>query len=259
LWSGSCKQKNCSQLTRFRGNDCPMTAIVWQYIPGGFVIGADGRRRESGSGLIETENAQKIYPIKMGDIRLAYAWSGTTIFHRTDGVVCDLKTVTDCILQSINSARVTTFSDFIQLFNTGLHAMLLAYIGGAVRTFEKSEIARLLLIGYFKDEPYAVHIIVRHDGNIVLKPKIKCWSPSVHFDVFSGSKRVYEELIHKIVKEPSSLGEASELVQDYILVCMKYQDVDADCANIGGHIHIGQLTPERFSWLNPPVPELRAY
>ncbi|MGA8221668.1 MAG: hypothetical protein WB780_08435 [Candidatus Acidiferrales bacterium] len=232
-----------------------MTAIVWQYIPEGFIIGADGRRRESGSGLIETESAQKIYSVKIGDVRLAYAWSGTTIFHRTDEVICDLKHVTDCILQSINPARVTAFSDFLHLFNDGLHVLLLAYIGGAVRTFEKPEIARLLLIGYFKDEPHAAHIIVRHDGNTVLKPEIKCSFAPVRFDVFSGSKRVYEELIHKIVREPSSLREASELVQDYISACMKYQDVDADCANIGGRIHIGQLTPERFSWLRPPVPD----
>lgn len=76
---------------------------------------------------------------------------------------------------------------------------------------------------------------------------------NARFEVFFGSERVHHEMKERIDNPPLALTDAASLLRDSITLCKSYQDVDSDCANIGGHIHIGHLEPNRFSWIDPPI------
>jgi hypothetical protein len=115
-------------------------------IPEGFSIGADGRRRSTDD-AIETEIAQKIYSVKVSEQGLVYAWSGTTLAYRADGIPVDLKVLTDSVLQSINMRSIPSFSDFMNIFADKLHGLLLVFIGGAVKNFKGEEIAQAVFFG----------------------------------------------------------------------------------------------------------------
>jgi hypothetical protein len=236
-----------------------MTAIVWTHIPEGFAIGADGRRRDSNSGQVESDKVQKIYSVRVRDLRLVYAWSGTTCIQRLDGVAFDFKFATDSILQSTDVSGVRSFSDFVAGFVDALYSQLLFHIGIAVRIFDKREIARLLFLTHFRGSPCVAEIFVEHDGTVVLRPSVKCPAVTNRFDIFTGSKKAYEELKSKLDIAPGSLTEAAALVREYIAHCMRYQDVDSDCANIGGHIHTGIFKPTGFSWIDAPLPRRRHF
>jgi hypothetical protein len=228
-----------------------MTAIAWAYISKGFVIGADGRRTDESSGLVVSDSVQKVFSVRIPKLRLVYAWSGTTVLKRRDGLEFDLKFVTDEILQSIDMARTSAFSEFVQKFSDCLYAVLLSTIGNIVCKFKKDEIARLLFLGYFDDKPFTSEIFVTHEGSKLLKPIIECPPLSTRFDGFTGSKKACEIFEDQIL--PDSLLDASKLVRKYIELCFIHRDSPLEGENpIGGHIHIGQFPPEGFSWISQP-------
>lgn len=235
-----------------------MTAIAWEFTPEGFVIGADGRRKIDG--VIVTENAQKIYSVKWQGLRIVYGLSGTVGGVRPDGIAFTLKDLIDCCITSMES--VPTFLDFVQELRKSLYAFLLLYVGKAVHGFETEEIARILLLSYFNDDPYRGELTIKHDGVIVLNPELYCPpidTESGQFRVFSGSELAFKKLESKLGVKPQSLNEASALVREYIEECMKHQGIDSDCANIGGHIHIGELRSTGFRWVSQPITERQRY
>ena len=253
MWSGSVEYKNASQLISFCNNSGrPMTAIVWQYTPLGFSIGADGRRRGA-DGAIESETMQKVHSVQVLGQGIVYAWSGTTSAVRADGIPVDLKFLTDCALETIDVPSSVSFSDFMKILANNIHTLFVAYIGAAAKSYKLDEIARATFFAYFKGLPYVGEIILKHSGTTILKPETLCFSPPSKFRVFSGSKLICDTLKDKLSVEPKTLYAASTLVKEYIEECVKHQESDADCANIGGHIHLGELTPTGFSWVSPPI------
>lgn len=80
------------------------TAIVYAYVGDGFVIGADGRRTDSESGLVVRDDVQKIFSIRRNELRLVYAWSGAVSFaHFKFG----FKDITDSILLDMDFSAPT--------------------------------------------------------------------------------------------------------------------------------------------------------
>jgi hypothetical protein len=253
MWKGSIQFKNRTYPISFQDNGRTMsTAIVWAYIPEGFVIAADGRRMDGAKGY--RDNIQKIFSVRAGKLRLVYAWSGATFFETTDKTaVIDMKEITDIILRSIDTSSVVVLSDFLRLFSNALYTILLSPIGAVLKTVEEKQMPQVLLLGYFQGEPYTAEIFTRRKNSTILRPEIKCRPMTNRIDVFSGSKRVSEEFDRTPRSEPSSLHEARFLIQEYITRCVNYQNVDSECAQIGGHIHTGKLTPKGFSWLDCPL------
>ncbi len=228
------------------------TAIVCAYIPAGFVIGADGRRIDPDSGSIVTETAQKIFSVKLGKLRLIYAWSGSIVNFKMDGTVFDFKVATDLILTAIDLSQTRTFSEFVTQFANALYILILSSIG--VRGFKKEEIARVLFVSYFNGQPHMAKIYIKHDGQKILRPEVEYSLESVRIHVFTGSEKAYQVFGRQL--EPTLLQDASKMVRDYIKLCFIHRDLPLDGENpIGGHIHIGQLTTDRFSWVYPPIPD----
>jgi hypothetical protein len=253
MWLDSIHFKNCSQPTEILHNKGHMsTAIVSAYLSDGFVIGADGRRKDPNLGVADSDIVQKIFSIKLAKLRLVYAWAGSIHNLRVDGTIFDFKDATDLILQAIDMNQVYTFPDFVALFANLLYVLTLKYLGRGVGVFDDGLIAKALFLAYFEGQPYKAGIYANHDSHIVLRPVIKCAPALAQFCVFNGSKKAYELLNPPLATV--SLLEVSNLVRDYIRLCFTHRDTPIKGENpIGGHIHIGHLTPERFSWIDPPI------
>jgi hypothetical protein len=144
---GAVPYKNSPCPVRFRHNDDEMsTAIVSVYTPDGFVIGADGRRINEQSGVVDSETTQKITGFKLKRFKAAYAWSGITTVTLVDGREFDYKIASDCVLNAIDDS-VGSFSNLIRRFGDGLYALLISFFGTRFPTVTPGDMARVLFVG----------------------------------------------------------------------------------------------------------------
>ena len=232
------------------------TAIVSEHIPDGFVIGADGRRIDPVSGLIGGDATQKIFGVNlgMGKLRLVYGWTGATWFEAKNGTtLLDLKDLTDEVLQSLDMSSVSRFSTFVRLF---IDRLLLFFENspGSPDIFQNKEIATVLFVGYFDGEPCKAEIGIIRGQDTIFRPEITnlCVPAPFGYRIFTGSKAAFK-VSNLSSGLPSSLQEAATRVRDYIRLCFSHRDPPLNGENpIGGHIHIGQLTPRGFRWIDPP-------
>lgn len=244
-----------STYTNFRHNSVSMTAIVSVYTSDGFIIGADGLRRGT-DGAIVSKTVQKVFHFENADIRLAYAWSGTTqIYDSRNQCVFDFAAVTEKGLQVAVFTGGPDFASFIGTFQKILY--FTTYNAGFVKNgrivgLNRNErIAQVLIVGYFNGESCLAEIDVCHQNLSLLEPKlVKLQVPmNVNRNIFSGCESAFGAFSERY---PMSTDEALLFVREYIQACS--DSAEPDCGNIGGHIHIGKITPEAFSWVEPPVP-----
>jgi hypothetical protein len=239
----------------FGQNDRDMsTAIVSVYTSDGFIIGADGLRKNT-DGSDVTKTARKIFLFESEITRLAYAWSGTTqVFDSNNQSVFDFMGVSEPILRIADLLGGIDFAAFVNIFRRMLLVTLLqsrlTNNGRIVGTYPEDEIAGVLFVGYFNQQPCMAEIMVCHQNLLLLEPTIKTLviPAKPNCNIFSGSKslnRAWPKC------KARSGAEAIDFVRKYIQACA--DSSEADCDDIGGHIHIGQITPEGFTWIDPPV------
>jgi hypothetical protein len=232
----------------FRHNYPMSTAIVWVYIPEGFAIGADGRRMNGG--VVESDETQKIYSVRVGKTKFVYAWCGTTAFE-LNGSSLGFDEVTDGILLSLDTSRIQSLSDLLTMFTDALHKILLSPIGAVLANVTPDQMPQVLFLGYFQGWPFTAEIHTMRQGTTILRPEIKCAPVSVRVDTFAGSKRVCEEFGER--SEPRNLDEAIDLIREYMTRCVAYQGVDEQCSKIGGLVHTGIFRPNGFTWVDYPA------
>jgi hypothetical protein len=231
------------------------TGIVTMYVPPhGFVVAADGLRRDATREVIST-SAQKIFPIVSKNSVLAYAWTGNTNLLFGDGRA------------SINlieeSARIggaltaDTWDAYVRKFADAIYKKL-----RGVPVFLKEAEARVLLIGYFHGYPVRAQIFFKCPERFFKEPYLRelLEGELVQSDflVFSGSDVILEQMKPYLTTiELESLQDAAELSRDYLQRCIDRQDqVEAEIrGTIGGHIHIAEITPEGFRWNVAPEPD----
>ena len=229
------------------------TAIVYAHTPDGFVVAADGRARDAESKQIRSDIIQKIFHTKVGRFSLVYAWSGETTFFRKDGtVLLDLNVATATILQSLISTDINSFCELIQSFSKQFTVL---FDDAPASMFSKKEVAKVLFVGYFYDEPCRASIVFNRGAVTGMVPKItKLDAPMrIKFKVFTGSQEAcrFSTLGQSL---PLSGQDAASRMREYIRLCFIHRDPPLDCENpIGGHIHIGQLNPSGFSWIDRPI------
>lgn len=226
------------------------TAIVYAYTSEGIIIGADGRRVIAGK--VESDTVQKIFFMEFGKSKLAYAWSGSVRNESGDGAVFDFNYLTDFILKNTNMTRKRSFSELVDSFTHTLYILTLQSFGKIADSFPKKEIARVLFLGYFDGTPCVAKVYVEHDGVTILEPQVKYLPPPMGMQIFSGSNKACE--IFKLSLREPWLRKVPELVREYIELCFIHRDSLEGENPIGGHIHVGQLTTDRFSWVYPPIP-----
>lgn len=241
-WSGyfPCRT-NATQVH----ND-PMTAIVAVHTPDGFIIGADGRRMDRE--VITTEQAKKLFWFESETIRLVYAWSGTTqTFAKNNEILHDVFAASETILPIAAFSGKDSFASFVDVFCKVLYKTLPARI----TNMSREELARVLFVGYFQGQPCSAKIELLY-SNSFLTPDVEIHIPAQFYrSIFSGAESVFLKSYANC--EPQSSAEAIDFVRNYIQDCV--DSPAPDCIGIGGHIHIAELTPERFSWVVSPITE----
>jgi hypothetical protein len=228
-----------------------MTAIASAFTSEGFVIGADGRQLGKDNKIF-TESAQKIFNFSYRHVDVAYAWCGeASAINESNEVLYDLYAITRVALNSAVQVARRQFPSFIQQSCEGIYeGIIKSPIVGQITNSDSTpeSRARMLLNGYFDEQPFMVEFHVRETDRIrvqaerVLRP-----IPLPTRNLFSGCVRQnkkYENIL------PATTREALKLVSDYIQECI--DNSDPDCSGVGGHRHIAHLTPDGFYWIDAP-------
>jgi hypothetical protein len=232
------------------------TAIVYAYLPDGFVIGADGRRTDLKSGqLVVSDDTQKIFSRTREGTKLTFAWSGATTFAKLGFGFNDL---TDRVLLDMDFSSLTTFSDFLFKFSHDMSAMLLRMFlpFGSLRPNEwDTQPPQVIFLVYFKDEPFVAELLLIPAKLTFDITKSVCHSNTGRcFDVFTGSKAAHDKFNpENQIPAFDSIREAASQIRDYIRLCFVYPDNPNVTNPIGGRIHIGQLKSNGFLWIDSPL------
>src|SRR2546430_9702751 len=105
-----------------------MTAIVTVHTVDGFAMGADGRRFDSKTNALETDEAQKVFLFDSETTRLAYAWAGVTQTSNKDGLLYDLLAASQEILPAAAKSGRANFAFFVSGFCAALSTKLPTYM-----------------------------------------------------------------------------------------------------------------------------------
>jgi hypothetical protein len=138
-------------------------------------------------------------------------------------------------------------SDSLSSFVSTFLANLTTKLPFQMINMPQEELARVLLVGYFQRQPFSIQIQVLYPLSfLMLRPEIHFPAQS-HKTIFSGAESVFS---HYANLNPESGTEAINFVHQYIRDCA--DSSSPDCAGIGGHIHIAELTPDRVRWIIAP-------
>jgi len=125
-------------------------------------------------------------------------------------------------------------------------------------------IVSVIFAGYFDGNPDLVTAHIFHDNQVLGEPRIED-QPFPPKDMFLGSTKIAMLMFEK--KDPRfskylrpiprniSLQGASMVSMGYIEACCDpiALEIDPLCKSIGGHIHVAEVTPQRFRWRIPPI------
>jgi len=232
-----------------------MTVLVAASSPEGFAIAADGRRI-SAKGDYFSDNAQKIwYAVRPGEFALAYGWCGNTRLE-SDLVTFDFPTVSQEVLSEIRE----TFSDaqpenVFRDFAKKVYLRLKYFLEGvdpSLSTVTVPEtIAQILFVGYVGQNPMQVIGTFTHKDGQAQVPSLCSYDPAENdFLLLSGSATLFERFE---APEITTLRVAIETVRKYAQDCVDQRCTIADCSAFGGHVHVGSVTTEGFSWAVLPI------
>jgi len=238
-----------------------VTAIVSAYTPEGFVMGADGLRREGCTRTVVSEKARKIFCTETGNAVLSYAWAGATnLFGSEEKSIFDFLQESAEAARTLASAHVVQFRDYVNRFGEIVYQRLLFAnegnkLEGNVNLLPKGEeIARILFVGYFRGVPYRAQSAICRRGAVLIGANLReLRQAPVDFNVFSGSRVMLEKFQRRLTDAPETLGQATALIRDYIQGCIDNRNQDKECEDIGGHIHIASITSRGFRWIIPPI------
>jgi hypothetical protein len=236
-----------------------MTAIVSTYVPGmGFVVGADGLRTDAKTGAVVTDKAKKIFSIESDGVHLAYAWVGGVSLFSGSGQEFSFLEESATIGNSLAINKPESIEEYVHQFAAKMYDKLQTIrlpdgrLSNNRDALPHKEIAHVLLVGYYNGKPYRGGVSFSQK-NLLLQPPFMdeiIESPD-NFAVFSGSDTVLQKF--QPMAAPETLQEAAELIRNYIQACVDNRSNYADCATIGGRVHVATVTPKRFAWVAPPV------
>jgi hypothetical protein len=232
-----------------------MTVLVAASSPEGFAIAADGRRI-SANGDYFSDNAQKIWhAVRPGEFALAYGWCGNTRLESGLGTF-DFPTVSQEVLgeisEAVNGAQPdTVFREFARKVYLRLKYFLEG-IDPSLSTVKVPEtIAQVLFVGYVGQNPMQVIGTFSHRDGQAQVPCLSSYDSAENdFLLLSGSATLFERFEGP---EITTLRVAIETVRKYAQDCVDQRCTIADCSAFGGHIHVGSVTTEGFSWVVLPI------
>jgi hypothetical protein len=227
-----------------------MTALVSAYTDEGFVVGADGLRKDF-YGAIVTETATKIYPTGQADFLGAYGFAGTTALEYADKSMFDILHCASNVATDLRHTRFTSAKQYVEDFCDDLADRIkTANINIALPETRKAFLTGIF-VGYSNGRPFRVQVEFVVSNGALQWPRIfELREAPKDFCIASGSQVVWDE-ISKTLTEPTTLAEGEAIVNDYLQRCIQ-NSTDPYCENIGGKVQIATATNSGFSWLIPP-------
>jgi hypothetical protein len=232
-----------------------MSAIVWIYTTDGFVVGADGRRKDL-SGQAMSDSEQKIFFFATGNIRGAFTWNGCTEIGTVSSTF-DFKAVTRDVLQSLAAEHFRDLSELITNVSLTFIDRLSGWIqvaGARAEYPDNREWASIQMYGYVEGTPGMARAVFPFENGSPGTPGLDIAPKRLDgtLVVSSGNQTAYEEMVAADrMHRCTNLLDSQRLVDDYIQLCGIRPENASN--NIGGHIHIAALTPKNSGWLIPPT------
>jgi hypothetical protein len=220
-----------------------MTAIISTFVPSqGFVIGTDGRQKETILPTGSIDDAQKIFFVERPGISLAYAWAGITRFSDDrSGREFSLLSSSQNVWKSLNAG--SPFVTFIYYFAEAAYNLLTSELGGSdVSEFPPdSTFCKLLCVGYYHNRPYKAQVWINSRAGELLKPIVRAEEVTIEDSCTFSFPRVFGSL-----KPPEiqSIQHASDLIRDFIKKAVD-DEQDDECRQVGGTIRVASVTPTR--------------
>ncbi len=232
-----------------------MTALVTSYTPEGFVVGADGMRRNQDSGQVETLKAQKIFPIQQEFFVGAYGWAGMTRIFYSNKEPFDFAAKTNQVIRDYPCERGEGFSEYTERITDEVFELLFVHNNNCAIPADQirpDEINRVLFVGYVSREAWLAQIVFpRFNGHPWRPHTDRLDKEPQTFAIVSGSEVIWNKYPCK--EPPDSLTAGATLVRGYIQSCADHQGEYVECKNIGGRIHIASVTEQGFKWIEPPL------
>jgi len=262
--------------------DMSGTAVVRIYSGDGFVIAADGLRRD-GAGTEKSRNQQKIFAAEGADSTLAYAATGMTYVDQGSGGF-DVSSEVSRLVHRVLTKKYDSPGRFTEEFAKALRRSLReAQNDQRIKEFldfgREGLIVSVLFAGYYSGRPFVSRAALSQDQQRIQVPKVQSEDlalSSIRLEI-SGSEKVKDLLWYtddprlsayrtdacrKVRnKQPFALAEGVELAKNYIAACSDPVSlgIDPDCAAIGGRIHVATIKPcEGFRWVEPPIAGMEA-
>jgi hypothetical protein len=260
------------------------TAIARLYTPQGFVVGADGRRRQEDKGVftVASDTQQKVFPLESGDMNIAYCMAGAIVItpeDRDDLIVFDLMGESKKANETLATQRFDNLQQYAQGFAELIHeklALIQRVRNVKLPERKRSEgqpdfvICHVFFDGYFRDRPQRAFARFTHENQRLLQPFVSAE------DLYTGHVLGYgSQVMHNLVfntddprfqkyrlpyrsPEKIELRDAVEMINNFIEACSSPEAAEVDperCAAIGGHISIGTVTLSKgFRWVKDHAP-----
>jgi hypothetical protein len=235
------------------------TAIVSAYTPEGFVIGADGLRREAKTNEITTRKAIKLHFTETSNGCIGYAWAGTTSIL-ADGASFNFIQESESVAKDLAATTFEYFPDYTIRFTDLIYQHFNRanledkFAGNLALIAEGKVVCRIVFVGYFLGAPWRARFEVTKKGKVLTGIHlIDVREKPIDFDIFSGSELMKDKFQPRLDFAPATLKQATDLVRDYIQRCIDNPYHDKECEEIGGRIHIAAITPRGFHWIQEPL------
>jgi len=227
-----------------------MTALVSQFTPEGFVVGADSLRCDT-HGKVVTENAVKIYSISHPNFTGAYGFVGYTAIEYADQrPMLNILEVANHIADDLAKVPISSPQEYVDDFCQDLaNRIAVASVGVVLPSAPK--FMRAMFVGYHQQRPVRLQVVFPTINGALQVPRLTelIEAPS-KFCIASGSQVVWNELGQEAY-QPETLKEAIDFVQAYVTRCIE-NTTDPYCSSIGGRPQIATVTPDGFSWVARP-------
>lgn len=232
-----------------------MTAVVSVLTSKGFIVGADGRESDP-KGNVLSESITKIFKTEAGNVVAVYSWA-EVVRVRSFFQYFDLRTISGDAARALEKREYSTLSEYALAFAGYVFDLLSVWVANYRPDLTQvgPSFACLFMVGYVGGEPQTATIrFPFRDGRIQNPVVLMALSDPVDsLNLFVGSKTIYSKMrTDGLLAIPATANEAARLVTTYLETCIACNESVDDCRNIGGHIHVARLTPEKADWLIAP-------
>ena len=235
------------------------TSIISIYTGQGFMVAADGRKRNTDTTLIVSDDTQKIFPIEQPGRHLVYAISGTgELTHPGSAdVVFDFAKELEVAVNALTDQKLDSLWHYADALSKAFRH-LPGTAKAAIKGDEPPTI--IYLNGYYGNRPKRAQITLFHDGQapeVSTRPITRGFPDGLGSQLIAHDLLTYDVLANKCLTDPDSisLSDAIEIAKRWMSAHSAPEAVSIDpmCASIGGRVLISTITPANgFSWVQGP-------